>query len=464
MRVVEVERPAPGPVDLLDDRNPALRDQPPPLVVLLDGDPEAGVDRSLGSMRRQRSAPAGPPGLEQQQDTGADPVEQGTIGFATDPPQPENSGVKRLGAWLVGEVQHGLQDSGDRRSLAGRFHGSIMNQAVGTRPSTSGGSCERTTSADTLTRMSETHQIVLLGPQRFQPNLHEALEALRIKGPLAVITAGWQEREAEVDELREHVGIETVHLDLHRRQEQVEQDDPELGDALHDRQRQLRRLQRLYRMRLDHALAPARRLIAKKNGDAFTLEHRDAAIRQLRTLDRQHLVRIRKLRREFDEQWQPWERTSVSRQRSRIEERIQGCSALAIAGGNVATLLNRMLLFGIREMLDDLPVVAWSAGAMALGEQVVLFHDNPPQGQGNAEVFDAGIGLYRNVVPLPHARQRLRLEDPTRVALLARRFAPARCVPLDPGDRLMRDHDRWEPGNGTRVLTRGGAVRRMVVR
>ena len=32
------------------------------------------------------------------------------------------------------------------------------------------------------------------------------------------------------------------------------------------------------------------------------------------------------------------------------------------------------------------PVIAWSAGAMALTDRIVLFHDRSPQGPGHPEV------------------------------------------------------------------------------
>ncbi len=97
-------------------------------------------------------------------------------------------------------------------------------------------------------------------------------------------------------------------------------------------------------------------------------------------------------------------------------------------------LLNRLRLFGLERLLRTRPVVAWSAGAMAIAERVVLFHDHPPQGAGNAELFEAGLGLVRGAVFLPHAASRLALDDPTRVALLARRLARPRACTLDDGD------------------------------
>jgi hypothetical protein len=99
-------------------------------------------------------------------------------------------------------------------------------------------------------------------------------------------------------------------------------------------------------------------------------------------------------------------------------------------------LLACLRLFGVADVLGERPVVAWSAGAMVVCERIVLYHDLAAHSPGHAEVFDAGLGLCRGVVPLPHARRRLRLDDVDRMALLARRFAPARCVVLDDGAQV----------------------------
>ena len=90
--------------------------------------------------------------------------------------------------------------------------------------------------------------------------------------------------------------------------------------------------------------------------------------------------------------------------------------------GHVAVLLNRLRIFKLEPMLAQKPIIAWSAGAMVLAKRIVLFHDTPPQGKGFAEVFEAGLGLYSNLIPLPHAAKRLQLDNPTRVSIFARRF------------------------------------------
>jgi hypothetical protein len=134
------------------------------------------------------------------------------------------------------------------------------------------------------------------------------------------------------------------------------------------------------------------------------------------------------------------------------------CSILAIAGGHVGALLHRLRLFDVVGLHGARPVIAWSAGAMVCSERIVLFHDSPPQGAGDAEVYERGLGLVPGVVALPHARARLMLDDRARVSLFARRFAPARPFALDPKTRLD-----WFEGNlrahpGTHVLGADGSV------
>jgi hypothetical protein len=94
---------------------------------------------------------------------------------------------------------------------------------------------------------------------------------------------------------------------------------------------------------------------------------------------------------------------------------------------------------------------------MALTDRIVLFHDRAPQGPGHPEVYGAGLSVLRDVVLLPHARTRLLLDDAPRMAVFARRFAPARCVLLDNGTRIDSDGAGGCPA-GTRVLAEDGRV------
>jgi len=128
-----------------------------------------------------------------------------------------------------------------------------------------------------------------------------------------------------------------------------------------------------------------------------------------------------------------------------------------VAGGHVG-VLNRVLhLFNVTPYLPGF-VIAWSAGAMALSDRIVLFHDRAPQGPSHAEVYDEGIGVLEGAVFLPHARRRLMVDDLTRMSTLATRFAPATCVVLDDGQRLELGTDGELPA-AARVIDEDGRIR-----
>ena len=303
--------------------------------------------------------------------------------------------------------------------------------------------------------------IVLLGPQRLQPTLVSVFDELGWGGPVAAVTAGWQEREAEVEEMREHLNRPVVNLRLHDRSERLFSADPKLTAHYRNRQDRLRELQDIYRLRLGHAKAAAREVMARAGSSELLAPEVEAAIQAVRDLDAHHLSRIRELHAEFEREARPLERPALLRHRHELARLLADASALAIAGGHVAVLLNRLRLFGILELGQKLPIVAWSAGAMCLGERIVLFHDHPAQGVGNAEVLEAGLDLFDDVLPLPHASKRLALDDPLRVGLFARRFAPCRCLALDPLVRwTRREAGGWRPNEQARVLTAAGTVSR----
>ena len=278
--------------------------------------------------------------------------------------------------------------------------------------------------------------IVLLGAQRFDPTLGEAVEELGVEGPIATITAGWQEREGEDADLHEHLQKRTVNLRLHRRAEDVWKRDPELAEGHRQKQQILRHKQDFYRIRLEHAL-DANHVIAQRKAPAAILEDEEnASLQAIRLLDEYHLRQCAKVEEDFEAAWRPRERPSIERHRKEIAAVLRSCAGLGIAGGHVASLLNRLRLFGIEDLLDGHVLFAWTAGAMAISERVVLFHDSPPQGPGVAEVLDRGLGLCREIVPLPQPETRLRLDDAERVSVMARRFAPAACLAMPARSRI----------------------------
>lgn len=292
---------------------------------------------------------------------------------------------------------------------------------------------------------SATAPVVLLGPQRLRPTLASAVRALAVEGPIAAVTAGWQEREAEVDEMRDHLGRRVVNLMLHERSDDVFARDAELAAAYRERQDLLKQLQDLYRVRLNAAIVAVRQLFEHRGAPEIVEPERAAAVAAIRSLDAHHLSRIVEIHDDFDRRWPTARRPALQRHRRQIARLLAGSGAVAVAGGHVAVLLNRMRLFDLAPLLATRPVFAWSAGAMALGEMVVLFHDSPPQGLGHVEVFEQGLGLYRGVLPFPHARKRLRLDDEARLGRIARRFAHLVCVALDEGARLRLDPHAARP-------------------
>ena len=302
---------------------------------------------------------------------------------------------------------------------------------------------------------------VLLGPQRHQPTLREELSRYGIPGPVAAITAGWQEREAEDDELEQHLGMPVVNLRLHARSDDVYQRDPDLFAAHRAKQDTLRQIQVLYRRRLAHALEAARELSQVDAPSELIEAERDAAILALRLVDKQHLARARRIQRDFELSIRPAGRPAIEHHYRELRSILGECYALLIAGGHVASLLNRMRLFQIGDLLTTLPrplpIFAWSAGAMALTERVVLFHDLGPEGASETEVHDAGLGRIKGFIALPHARRRLLLDDKARCSVFARRFMERHCVLLDDGVILEIDAAGALPA-GARVLGLDGAI------
>jgi hypothetical protein len=306
-----------------------------------------------------------------------------------------------------------------------------------------------------------TGRVVLLGPQRLHRTLNHAVESLRVHGMVAAITAGWEEREGEDQEMREHLGGRTVNLRVWERAEDVMARDLELARALRDRHDRLREQHELYRLRLEHAIEAARALLRREptpGREEMLDAEREGAIEAVRELDEFHLRRVSLIHREFEERWTPTERDSVARHRRELAQILDSCECLCVAGGHVVVLLHRLRLFDLLPFLGHRPIVAWSAGAMALGERVILFHDSPPQGQGAAELHEEGLSAYSGVMPFPHAKKRLLLHDQRRIALLARRFAPDRCIALDPSTRIDWDGRRWHGEPGTLRLHEGGML------
>lgn len=299
----------------------------------------------------------------------------------------------------------------------------------------------------------------LLGPQYRMPNLRQCLEAMALDGPLVAITAGWQDREGELEELRAHVARPVADLGLYVRAEHVYADDAELAAAARERQERLQELQDHYRLRLHALMTAVEELAPAPDESPARRAARRAALGDVRRLDRRHLAATAREHAAFARRWQRAPRPSLAPHRAALATAIEAAAAVLLAGGHVAVLLNRLRLFGLGPLLERKPLIAWSAGAMALSDRVVLFHDRPPQGAAHAELLEPGLGLVPHVVALPHAGARLALGDRARVQTFARRFAPARCLALEHGTLI-----RWHRGRivATRDLKRLSRSGRLV--
>ena len=305
---------------------------------------------------------------------------------------------------------------------------------------------------------------IMLGPQSPHSNLKNAIDLLPVKGPVVSITAGWRDSEAETDELQSAIGCPIEDLNLYRHAEEIFAREAELHALQRERQDQLLELQRLYRIRLTPAMTAARKLLREKGeSDLLRFEQR-AAIAQVRALDRHHVQRISATHQGFDKRRAMLDIPSAAALQQSLAQKVAQAGLVLIAGGHVAILINRIRLFRLGEVLMQKPIIAWSAGAMVLGERIVLFHDDAPQGKRDAEVLDAGLGIVKNVIPLPHAKSRLDWSSRNRMALFSRRFAPAKCCTLDSNSMIQLENNKMISADLSSMIMRTGRKKPVSIR
>ncbi|HEX2363355.1 MAG TPA: hypothetical protein VHI11_14900 [Jiangellaceae bacterium] len=295
----------------------------------------------------------------------------------------------------------------------------------------------------------------LLGPQR-RPTVDQVVADIPVDAPIATVTAGWLEREPDDVELDRMLGGRSINLGLHQRWLDVLEHDHEYATAELEHRAVLDELQALYLVQLDHGL----RALYEVSQRAGLRRPRTAAVADalavVRLIDERHRDQVWSAHADFGEAWRPSERPSVAAHADTVKGVLRDAAALVIAGGHVGVLVHVLRLFGTHPP-DSIPLVAWSAGAMALTERIVLFHDRIPHGPSHAELYDDGLGVIPRVVLLPHARRRLRVDDRLRMSILVRRFEPATCVVLDDGTRLDLEPDGSLPPTA-RVIDSDGHI------
>ncbi len=297
--------------------------------------------------------------------------------------------------------------------------------------------------------------VVLLGPQGPEPEIGAVLAEHGIRGKVALVRAGYQEREAEDAAMIASLGVPAVNLELHKRSVEVFRADTVFTTAYQARQQRLRQMQALYRVRLDK-IEDAARSIAVRYVDPELLQQEEkVSVDQFRHLDADHVERCVAVREAFERTWTMSARPSIAKHRDELRAILATVDALVIAGGHVASLVNRLALFDVLSLASTLPVFAWAAGAMVLTDRIVLFHDYPPYGSDIAQVLDEGFGLAPGIVVLPDPRRRVNLTAKNGIQQFARRMAPATCVAMDHGASVAFWRGEIQRASALRLATTG---------
>ncbi|HEU4331560.1 MAG TPA: Type 1 glutamine amidotransferase-like domain-containing protein [Lapillicoccus sp.] len=300
--------------------------------------------------------------------------------------------------------------------------------------------------------MASTH---LLGPQRFLTTAGAVVRGLDVDGPVATITAGWEERESADDELDSVMDGRSLNLRLFERMMDVLERDTVVAEAALALRDAVDDLAGAYGIRLHHALDSVYALRRRKGREDVLAAAYSDGIDAVRRLDQWYLDELRALYGEAYASGAAGASELWAQHRGEVAEALAGSSVLAVAGGHVGMLLRTMQFFSVRPP-TELPVVAWSAGAMVMTRTVVLFNDFAQVHPG-AEVWDRGLARVEHVIALPHARRRIHLDDRVRTQTFVRRFEGYACLLLDDGARVEVGPDGALPA-GARVLRADGTV------
>ncbi|MBX3418496.1 MAG: hypothetical protein KF851_12900 [Pirellulaceae bacterium] len=281
--------------------------------------------------------------------------------------------------------------------------------------------------ASTSRKNDDPQPLLLLGEQRDQPRLQTALERWKISGPVGLVAAGWEEDENDDLWVRDSIRNPVINTMLYELADELFARDPAVLALLRERQDHLRELRDVYQIQLQHFCAIIRGLLIRRETQRTVAEPLDLTFSQLRKVDAQYLTSVAGVIRKYDRELSPKNRPSIVAYQKVVVKRLATCQALLIAGGHVGVLLNRLRLSRLLNQVP-LPTIAWSGGAMALGE-VIFFYDHfhPHSGQ-ETELSRHGLKCYRGVQVFPRAEQRLDLHQPVEMAMLAGRIVSRSLV------------------------------------
>lgn len=288
---------------------------------------------------------------------------------------------------------------------------------------------------------------ILLGPQRFTTTVGAVVRSLDLTGRIAMVNAGWEEREADDFELAGHLDGRGVNLGLHHRMTDVLEKDEQVATALREFRESVDELRAFYGIRLQSAMDAVEAVAHRTSLHDVRPWAAEAAIESVRDVDKWYAAAVAELHASLRAATSPDSSGIIGWHRGEIGAVLAECEGVVVAGGNVRVLLETLRLFDVSFRPEQV-VVAWSAGAMALTDEVVLFHDFAPHGVTAAELHDRGLGRLPGVIALPHAKRRLRLDDRDHMARLARRFVEHRLLLLDDGAVVRFHHDAAHAADG----------------
>ena len=217
------------------------------------------------------------------------------------------------------------------------------------------------------------------------------------------------------------------HLNLYGRLNDVLDSDQPFAMAALAHRDAVDELAGIYSLRLQRALDSVYAVQRRSVRTDLAASALADGVRVVQSIDQWYLDAVDQLRGELWAAAPAEDSEPIQRHRAEVAEAVGQASAIAIAGGHVGLLLRCLKLFAVN-LPAELPVVAWSAGAMSLTERVVLYNDRGPSGVIGSEVWDRGLGRAPRIVAMPHARRRLQMDDPMVLRVLAAGSAtPAAC-------------------------------------
>ena len=172
------------------------------------------------------------------------------------------------------------------------------------------------------------------------------MRSLQVDGPVATVTAGWQEREGEDAELDEVLGGRSHNLGLFGRLTDVLDTDARFASAALAHRDAMDELAGIYSLRLQRTLDSVYAVQRRTVRDDIAEPLSRTGCERSGRVDAWHLETVDQLHGELEMASPVAESEPVQRHRAEVAEVLGSAGALAIAGGHVGVLLRSLKLFG----------------------------------------------------------------------------------------------------------------------